>query len=239
MVSLYEIDVSYDFRTDARGKDPDSHSRTLRRYHRILWDKMLPDGTQFRLEDMGAKGYLRHWSDRGVFQLSSDTILRTFSQVRRMQHITTQIPITERENALQRGYTIGGMIVFPAKRIDGKQTINQSRGTNRKIEDRFDLTLECIRRHYLSDASPLSEDIARYRAFFSLFDDFRGYVDFFFLQDLVTSDYANIRFWGPFSEFKSSPLPPNIEAYRQYREIMLGRINSRNQRIAEYCRSSS
>ena len=54
----------------------------------------------------------------------------------------------------------------------------------------MDLTLECIRRHYLGDpVTPLGETLGRYREFFDLFDDFRGYVDFFLLQVLVTDDY--------------------------------------------------
>ena len=44
-------------------------------------------------------------------------------------------------------YTIGGMMVFPGNRIEGKWTINQARGCLKTISDRFDLTLECIRRH--------------------------------------------------------------------------------------------
>ena len=47
-----EIDVTFDLRSDAGGKDPDSHSATLRLYHRVLWSKPLPDGTQFALEDL-------------------------------------------------------------------------------------------------------------------------------------------------------------------------------------------
>src|SRR5688500_13579717 len=104
------IDTTFDFRSDAGGKDPDSQSPTLRRYHRLLWSKPLPDGTFFALEDLGSKGYLRHRSERGEFLLSSDTVLRTFSNHKRMKHIITQIPEAEREDALTRGYTIGGMI---------------------------------------------------------------------------------------------------------------------------------
>ena len=44
------------------------------------------------------------------------------------------------------------------------------------IRDRFDLTLECIRRHYLDEPSPLSATLARYADFFGLFGDFAGYV---------------------------------------------------------------
>ena len=237
MTQLHEIDVAFDFRTDAGGKDPDSHSATLRRYHRLLWSKCLPDGTPFALEDMRSKGYLTHRSERGELQLSSDTVLRTFSALKRMQPIVSQIPLFEREDALHRGYTIGGMMFFPAKKIDGKQTINQSRGTNRRIEDRFDLTLECIRRHYVGMSSPLSEDLARYGTYFSLFADFQNYIDFFLLQDLVTLDYSAIRFWAPFSDFLCSPFPSDLDAYRQYRTKMLDWIEARNQRIAIHCHS--
>ena len=77
-------------------------------------------------------------------------------------------------------------------RIDRKWTINQARGCLRRISDRLDLTLECIRRHYLGldDPSRLGETLKLYSDFFALFESFRGYVDFFLLQDLVTDDYS-------------------------------------------------
>ena len=33
------IDTTFDVRSDAGGMDPDSHSKTLRRYHQLLWRK--------------------------------------------------------------------------------------------------------------------------------------------------------------------------------------------------------
>lgn len=231
MSSRPDIDITFDFRSDARGKDPDSRSPTLRRYHRLLWSKPLPDGTMFELEDRRSKGYLRHVSARGEFALSSDTIFRSFVHHTKMAHIIALVPESEREDSLRRGYTMGGMIVFPAGRLNGN-TINQARGINAKIQDRFDLTLECIRRHYRGEASPLARDLQRYAAFFDLFGDFRGYVDFFLLQDLVSSDYSTIRFWSPFDDFKSSPLPRDLEAYLEYRDEMLGWVDARNRRIA-------
>ena len=86
-------------------------------------------------------------------------------------------------------------------------TINGARGVNHKIKDRFDLTLECIRRFYKQEDSPLREVFERYAEFFYLFEDFRGYVDFFLYQDLVEKDYSGIKFWHPFDDFKTPPLP--------------------------------
>ena len=73
-------------------------------------------------------------------------------------------------------------------------TINGYRGFNQLIRDRFDLTLECIRLFYLQDKNPLTDVLDRYRDFFNLFTDFKGYVDFFLLQDLVTGDYQSINY---------------------------------------------
>ena len=99
------------------------------------------------------------------------------------------------------------MMVFPAIRVDGKMTINAQRGCHPRIKDRFDLTVECIRRHYRDEDSPLSATLARYADFFGLFGDFRGYVAFFLLQDLVTEDCSAVRFFAPFEDFNTSAAP--------------------------------
>jgi len=59
------IGTSFDFRLDAGGKDPDSYSPTLRRYHQLLWSKPLPGGAFFDLDFVD--GYLHHRSDLGEF----------------------------------------------------------------------------------------------------------------------------------------------------------------------------
>ena len=130
------------------------------------------------------------------------------------------------------GYTIGGMMIFPAKRISGKQTINGARGLTRSIADRIDLTLECIRRHYLGQASPLDRTLTRYTDFFELFDNIRGYVDFFLLQDLMSDDYLSVKFFMPFDNFKPPSVPQDIDTYREFRRRSIDFIKARNQRIA-------
>ena len=148
------IDTSFDFRTDSGGRDPDACSPTLRRYHRLLWSKPLPGGAQFELDDATAGAYLHHRSDLGEFVLSSDTAIATFARWVQLKHITEQLTEAENEAFATAAYTIGGMMVFPANKIDGGMTINGARGFNRSIADRLDLTLECIRRHYAGSSSP-------------------------------------------------------------------------------------
>jgi hypothetical protein len=124
------------------------------------------------------------------------------------------------------------MMVFPGNRVDGKQTINGARGFTRKIADRLDLTLECIRRHYLGRPSPLDHVLARYRDFFALFEDFKGYVEFFILQDLVAHDYGAVKFFMPFEDFNTPSVPKDADTYGEYRRLSIEFIEARNRRIA-------
>ncbi|MEY3296974.1 MAG: hypothetical protein RLZZ597_234 [Cyanobacteriota bacterium] len=226
------IDTTFDFRLDTPpGKDPDALSPTLRRYHKRLWSKPLPRGTVFELLDTTPNVYLHHCSELGEFFLSSDAVVPSFTREVRLAHIIAQIPIENREAFNTLGYTMGGMMIFPANRIGNKMTINAARGCHPRIKDRFDLTVECIRRHYLGQPSPLSDPLERYADFFSLFEDFRGYVEFFLLQDMVTPDCSTVKFFMPFEGFESSPLPLTKAAYMAYKQQAIAFIEARNLRI--------
>lgn len=235
MTAREVIDTTFDVRTDANGKDPDSHSATLRRYHRILWSKPLPGGEPFDLDEK-----LRHRSELGDFWLGSDAITNSFrhwEQPARLVAILGQIP-DEVTAFFELGCTVGAYAVFPFQaKVDGKwrQSINQSRGTNGKIRDRFDLTLECIRRHYLEEPSPLQNALAPYASFFALFRDFPGYVDHFLVNDLVSDDYSKVRFWTDFDNFTTDALPASsLEEYRRYMTGSMDFICARNERIARF-----
>jgi hypothetical protein len=231
------IDTSFDFRTDTPvRKDPDAFSPTLCRYHKLLWSRGLPSGALFDLEISRRHGAyaLYHRSELGEFFLTSDSITHTYTRWSALKHITELFSEEENEGFRTLGYTIGGMLVFPGNQIDGKQTINGARGCQWKIKDRFDLTLECIRRHYIGQRSPLEDTLKRYGDFFALFEDFRGYVEFFLLQDLVVDDYSAVMFLMPFDDFRTSPVPGNVDTYREYRRLTIEFLGARNRRIERY-----
>jgi hypothetical protein len=226
------IDITFDFRSDTPpGRDPDAFSPTLRDYHKRLWSKPLPDGAVFELVDTTPGVYLHHQSEKGEFLLTSDTVVPSFTRERKISHIIEQIPQQELEAFNSIGYTIGAMMIFPGNMIDRKMTINGARGFHPQIKDRFDLTVECIRRHYRDEASPLSEVLARYSDFFGLFRDLQGYVEYFLLQDLVMEDCSAVRFFLPFESFGQSPLPESVEAYTAYKRLAVEFIQARNRRI--------
>ncbi len=229
---LANIDIDFDFRSDTPvGKDPDSYSSTLRRYHKFLWSKPLPSGTMFTLSDTTPNIYLHHNSELGEFFLSSDSAIHTFSRWPSMTPIISQIDGAEIELFRKLAYTMGSMMIFPGNRIDGKATINGARGFHPLIKDRIDLTLECIRRYYKKESSPLEAALSRYSDFFSLFENFKGYVEFFLLQDLVSSDYSTIKFFMPFENFKAPAVPTTADDYLSYKKLAIEFVNNRNQRI--------
>ena len=225
------IDVTFDVRTDTPiGKDPDSESQTLRMFHKHLWSKPLPSGHQFDLQS-GLKGtYLHHSSELGEFRLSSDIMVNSYVSAKRLSHIISLGP-REYPSALEDlSHTVGNFIIFPQNRVGKMMTINGARGCAHKIQDRFDLTLECIRRHYCNEASPLSDALERYADFFRLFVSFEGYVDFFLLDDLVSNN--GVSFFLPFDDFKTPALPQDWEEYLRYAEKASDFIASRNARVA-------
>tara|TARA_B100001996_G_scaffold347352_1_gene304828 strand:+ start:84 stop:755 length:672 start_codon:yes stop_codon:yes gene_type:complete len=218
------------FSDTPEGKDPDSYSPTLRSYHKILWSKKLPIGMMFDL-DIETRQLLHHKSDLGELFLSSDAVGHTYKNIQSMSHIINKIPSEEIDSFYSLCSTIGAYIIYPSKRVNNQMTINGARGTNVKIKDRFDLTLECIRLYYLNEESPLSDTLERYASFFKLFDNFQGYIDFFLLQDLVTDDYLSIKYLIPFESFENSPLPKDVDEYMLYKKNMIDFVTARNQRI--------
>ena len=233
------IDNTFDFRRDVKpNADPDKESKKLLSYHKYLWSKKLPNGQMFELSDTEPDNYLFHKSKLGKFSMSSDGIGVSFINRKDMSEIINQISEKRKEEILSIVYSLGGFIIFPSNKImiNGKKrlTINGERGWNRRIVDRFDLTLECIKRFYQNDKSPLTETLNRYKSFFKLFNNFEGYVDFFLLQDLVKEKYSKINYFLPFNNFENSPIPNDIVEYKLYRKNMIEFINKRNQRIKNY-----
>jgi len=237
------IDISFDFQSDTPNfpkNDPDKRSPTLRQFHKALWSKSLPDGSLFTLTDDKRYAYLYHCSSAGEFYLSSDTLSASFNRISSIRHVRDQVEAEVLNQLLDVMYSIGNMTIFPGRQIQGKMTINQARGCNRKIGDRIDLTLECIRRHYLGQDSPLSVTFKKYADFFDLFRDFRGYVDFFLFHDLAVDDCSVVKFFLPFSDFKKqSPYPDSVDRFETYLRNATKFIQTRNLRILSYVRENS
>ncbi len=224
------IDIEFDVRTDSNDKDPDSASKTLKKYHQFLWSKKLPNGDYFKLESGDSRFYLKY----NDIYLGSDSIAITFYNGRNkhLEQFKKEKPdfISHRESVLKKICTIGGYTLL--KQI--RWSMNQARGCNTKICDRWDLTLECIRRYYANETSPLDTALKKSSDFFDLFVDFKGYVDLFFFQDCVDDNY-NVKFWLDTPLFVSNPLPETLESYLAWVDSQVDFVQKRNKRILNYC----
>ena len=218
----------------AKEKDSDRHSSTLQEYHRILWSKPLPNGEMFELKKAD-QNRLHHSSHLGKFILSSDrATTMTFARPKGLIDVVSHLPERRLDVFARLSDSIGGTIVWPARQIDRLPTINQARGMSKLIADRLDLTVECVRRYYSNEDSPLYKTFIRYAAFFDLFSDFKGWADFFLLQDMVNNDYSRVLVAQPFSGFGVSPVPSSVEEYISYMEHTSDLVRKRNERINKW-----
>lgn len=232
-----EIDVDFCFYDDPDfGSDADRDSPILRRWHQRLWSKSLPSGEHLSWELEPGTSCLVY----GDVRVSSDTIATTHSNYRRLGAAQMWENLTEDERRTydRSFYTIGGFIIFPTR----PQSLNQRRGTAGAIADRFDLTLECIRQHYLGQAAnPLSDVLSLDSDYFRLFgtgaQGFATFVEFFHLQDLAAPESVRWldgrvdREW----DFDQPPLPQTSDAYRAYLDNVADFVEARNSRIRDWC----
>ena len=126
------IDMTFDFKSDAGGKDPDAYSPTLNAYHRILWSKEFPNGEVIELQS-GRVPYALKWKE---FWFSSDTIIIEMTHLKNkkvIDQVSEQVSDFKMycEHLLHRSYTIGSMVIFPVH----VNSMNQRRKTNLRITD--------------------------------------------------------------------------------------------------------
>ena len=150
---------------------------------------------------------------------------------------------------LQKANTIGGFVLFPRH----PSSINSMRGCNSKIRDRFDLTLECIRRAYQEnifdneEINPLLGISSEDKKFFRMFGSFENYAKFFCLDESYddkhnwvneTGQVLNLFDNQPLDNWdfnKSEVLPTADNWWTFYRNIM-DRLEARNKQIEELLR---
>lgn len=232
-----------------RGMDPDKVSVDLRESHRAIWSKPLPDGQLLELSEPDWSGYLKVVLLPGRWTVGSDNFATTHANA---------LPTFARglegfaDGHLCEFCTIGGYIVFPngvAQQLPTsvnnavrRWSMNQARGMERRISDRFDLTLEAIRMFFAGavdrNENPLGDVLEAYRWWFDLFgsgtEGFLAYADFFFLTPWLDSD-GYVKPFGTLSLTFADTLPRHDEAaYRAYVADQLAFVGTRNALIAQW-----
>lgn len=239
MKSKESIDTNLNLRTNIMGLknfDPDKDSKVLHDYHLRLWNRSFKGINVFHFIKKAKPPYFFNWHDQ---KITSDSIITTFRNIKKSsktQALIQKIPIKTIMELSALGSTVGGFIIFPGTKYKNYLTINQARGLHPAIKDRFDITLECIRLFYDRETKsyPLKEILINNNKFFDIFDNFKDYVDFFLLQDLVDNDYKKVKFWLHFDSFYSqNPIPKNLDEYLTFIENEKSFVNERNLRISK------
>lgn len=213
-----------------RQRDPDSWHKDLRAFHRILWSRPLRTGDAWSFTPTRGS-YLRCTQRRDSapqeWSIGSDNFATTHTSA--LPGMAAALPGYERQH-LHEFCSIGGYIAFPngkfqtreTRSVSRKWTINQARGCDRSISDRFDLTLEAIRLYFTGvvarDKNPIGDVLDAYGWFFDFFgtgdEGFSAYVDYFFLGPMVSRGGVKPLYGGTLNF--DDALPRHESGYRQY-----------------------
>ena len=135
---------------------------------------------------------------------------------------------------LQYSNTIGGFMLFPRHDC----SINQLRGMSDKIQDRFDLTLECIRRMYENDFftgnNPLFDISEKDKEFFKMFGSFDNYAKFFCLDEswVIKGNVLSLMNNESLDNYDFSKEPlPNADQWWTFYDNIMNRLDARNEQI--------
>ena len=229
--------------------DPDAFSEILYDYFAEIWNLNYPNSKVKKIWNGNA------WELIGIkdnfLRLGTDSIMSIYWHRFNMREFIIKLiegkkydfQIFIREY-LKKANTIGGFVLFP-RHI---QSINQRRGTNSQIDDRFDLTLECIKRYYTnrekseteSNYNPLSSVLKNDATFFDMFGKgeagFKNYAEFFCLNEswVENGQVLNLMNNEPLDnwDFKKEPLPQNLEEWWwKFYENIMSRLDARNEQI--------
>ena len=234
------VDFTFNYKKDdgVGDRDPDKYSLQMKKDHCELWSKQLPVANYGKLELTPQWDRIIAYVNGAYFDFGCDSITNCYcnrdstAELRKDKEVVALI-----EQYKEADYVIGSSLIFPLHRDDGKVrwTINQARGCLRKISDRIDLTLECIRVFYLdkNQWTPLRSCFINYSRFFDWFGDFENYVKFFFLDDLVSKDYKTVVGFTDALDFEHAMPTSSIEEYKEYIRRNIEFIKKRNKRIKD------
>lgn len=196
-------------------------------------------GAQPGLPRLDAPSGEQHW-------YGSDAITHSYTiwgHSKALTEVKAQLSEAQRTAYLKPPYTIGSSSIWPVK-AKARPTINQARGFgpgSRTIADRIDLTLECVRRHYLGLPSEeyLGGAIRAYADFFDLFQGgFEEFVEFFHFQPLVSPrgvrSLLNMADVLEGYRFDRNAAPSTTEEYVTYRNNSLAVIAERGRLMADW-----
>jgi hypothetical protein len=239
--------------------DPDWYGYQLYNFHEALWNIQrlkfsnipeLRNNSDYKYNNKKSVGgqYSRVLSNaNSSIRLGSDSVMNIYWHRIDMRKFISEL-IKNKNNDfkifireyLKKANTIGGFVLFPRH----PQSINQNRGTNSLIDDRFDLTLECIRRYYDKNdqENPLYNVLRTDNDFFEMFGSFEKYAEFFCLNKSYDEKQNWVKDGQVLSLLNNQPLDdydfgkttnplPTADNWWTFYDNIMDRLDARNEQI--------
>lgn len=217
--------------------DPDAKCEELREMHYRLYNRYAlyinrPFSFEKKYPLSFSEGRYFYLLENGSCRLGSDTMNSSYLYYEALKNIKSEMEKCGRnaEAEIEKYrkniiYRPGNFIVFPK---NSSNSINTVRGCCGKIKDRFDLTLDCIKKQYADKDNPLSWVLRKHwEDFFDRFNGFNEYINFFMLEDYLDEKDNVVRF----IDNKYHILPQTLEEYDEYIRRISAVIEKRTKRI--------
>jgi hypothetical protein len=190
-------------------RDANAYSPELYNCHSELWSKALPNGETLKLrfcpkgvDRKTGRPYkpfiLKDEDESFRLPLTSDTIAPSYNKLAKLLR---QGVIDEKQanEYLRAGRSTGSFLIWPIRgdKENSNNTINIVRA--RTVSDRIDLTLGHLQKWYEGQhGSPggLYKTFQLYSSYFELFVTFKGFADFFYLQDFISEDNSKVKLFN-------------------------------------------
>ncbi|MDZ7612920.1 MAG: hypothetical protein U5K51_03785 [Flavobacteriaceae bacterium] len=137
------------------------------------------------------------------------------------------------KRAFDTGSTIWSIYTFPNNRIKGNDPINQARGINGLIDDRFDLTLNAFELFYVGKKARFLTRCLDIKTSLTCLEALKDITSSFYFDDLVDEN-KKVRFYLSFDNFKTKPTFIKYNDYLTYKNGVMNFIKARNRRIENY-----
>ncbi len=205
--------------------DPCDDSLFLKKSIRKMFSRPLPNGQTMELEETSS-GF--RWND---FRFGIDTVVPSFFSTRN-RNLSKAYALSETDfrdsvsEYIRETDLLGAYTIYPVH----ANSLIQCIYSNNRIRGRWDFVLECVRRHYSGEDSPLYDCMRRDRLFYDLFVDFNGFIDFFYLNDFINSD-GTVKMLLQTELFEMNPVPRNWDEYKKWFGTNIELVKKRNSRM--------
>lgn len=180
----------------SEAQDPADFSAKLAQYQILLYTKPLPSGGFLKLRANKFNQVEAELPSGESILLTSMPLIHQACFEADNHELLSKLPQSQVDIMLRTLVTSGNYMLIPAQPLNGYRLDDFRK--NPRIGNRIDLYLECVRRQYAGEPSPLDDILNPFKPWFELFLSFKQFVEFFYLGNLYDPKLKKIHFFKTF-----------------------------------------